>query len=64
MSNDLLTPEQVAEMFTLSTNTLKWWRCKGKGPAYTKVGGRIRYEKKDVERFITQSRVESGKADD
>lgn len=39
----------------ISTTTLAWWRCKGKGPAYLKIGNRIMYAESALDAFIAQS---------
>jgi predicted DNA-binding transcriptional regulator AlpA len=38
-----LTPEQVAERYQLSQDTLKEWRYKRVGPKFVHLGKRVRY---------------------
>jgi Helix-turn-helix domain len=38
-----LTPEQVAERYQLSPDTLKEWRYKRVGPKFVHLGKRVRY---------------------
>ena len=53
-TDELMTPEQVAELVGVNTGTLANWRSDGKGPRYVK-SGRIRYRKSDVWAFINSS---------
>lgn len=43
MSEDYLTTEQVAEMFGVPIETVRYWRHISYGPAPFKVGRHIRY---------------------
>ena len=55
-TNELLTPEQVAELLKVHTGTLENWRVRGEGPPYVKLGHRprspVRYRSQDVEDWI------------
>jgi hypothetical protein len=51
MSEDFLTPRQLAARWSLVLATLKQWRCSGKGPLYHKLNGRIRYRIEDIQEF-------------
>lgn len=42
MSN-YLTPSEVAERLKVTKRTLRNWRNDERGPAWTEVGGRVRY---------------------
>lgn len=50
-----LTTEELAERLggdeeeRVSVRTLEDWRHDGKGPAFIRVGGKVRYRLKDVE---------------
>lgn len=60
MANALATPEQVAEWLQVTTDRLKAWRKKpGKGPAFVKVGGSIRYAWSDVHSWCSANRANS-----
>jgi excisionase family DNA binding protein len=49
----LLTPEQVAELLSVTTHTLAVWRCEGRYPLpYIKTGRLVRYREEDVLKFI------------
>jgi hypothetical protein len=43
LENEFLTPIEVSEKFDISHKTLANWRSEGRGPAYHKLGKRIRY---------------------
>ena len=48
-----LTPEQVAERYQVSPDTLKEWRSKGTGPEYKRFGKHVRYPLSGLEAFET-----------
>lgn len=47
----LLSPKQAAEYLGVKTKTLTKWRGEGRGPAFRKIEGVVRYHPEDVERF-------------
>lgn len=49
----MLTPQEVVDYFDgmINLNTLANWRHKNRGPAYLKIGGRVRYPKSVIEQF-------------
>jgi predicted site-specific integrase-resolvase len=47
----LLTPDQVAERYQISPDSLKEWRYKGRGPKYIRIGKRVRYRESDLLRW-------------
>lgn len=47
-----LTPEQVEEIYNISTKTLANWRTLKIGPPYSKPGRRVLYRVEDIEKFI------------
>jgi predicted site-specific integrase-resolvase len=49
-----LTPRQLATRWQVSEKTLERWRCKGGGPIYLKLGGRILYPSAQVEAMEAQ----------
>ena len=52
-TQNLLNPEQVAEILGISVSTLSVWRCtKRYNLKYVKCGRLIRYRATDVEKFI------------
>ena len=54
--DDLLSSEQTAALLGVKRNTLEIWRCKGKGPAFIKMGEHpsspIRYQRSRVMAWI------------
>ena len=52
----LLTPAEVAAATGISVATLATWRSIGKGPAFHKLGGAIRYAEADVEQWVSSNR--------
>ena len=54
----LLTDAQLAERWQLSRGTLANQRSQGRGPAYLKIAGRVRYRRSDIEAFERAGRVE------
>lgn len=53
MSTDrLLKTEDAAEKLATSEQTLRKWRCAGKGPRYVTLGRSIRYRETDLEEYI------------
>lgn len=53
-----LSPEEAGRYLgsddkPVPTSTLAWWRCKGKGPAYVKVGARVLYLESELDAFIS-----------
>lgn len=55
--DDLLTLEEASEVLGISINTLRWWRQKGEGPAYFKIGRRLYITAGEVRAFIRQQRI-------
>lgn len=61
MSDDLLTPSELAAMLGMSVRTLANWRSTGKGPPYLKIGveppeghqdrRKVRYQRAVAERW-------------
>ena len=50
---DLLTTDEAATLLELTAGTLKNYRVDNTGPAYVKIGGKIRYRRGDLEAWIT-----------
>lgn len=51
-SNQLISTRDLSKRWDIPESTLRYWRCAGIGPAYVKLGGRIKYDLVDVERYI------------
>lgn len=48
----LLTPAEVAGELRITEKTLANWRSLGRGPAFVKVGGRVRYRRQAVDESL------------
>ena len=55
--DDYLTPNDVAKKYQISPKTQANWRSQGKGPEYFKLGNKVRYLRKNVEKWVAQSRI-------
>lgn len=55
----LLTAEEVCARWKghVKPGTLANWRNKKRGPDYTKIGGAVFYDIKDIEKYERESRV-------
>jgi len=59
---DFLNAAQVAVMLGVTPHTLAVWRMTGLyGLPYTKIGGRVRYARDAVERWLAQRTNTGGK---
>lgn len=54
--HDLLTVREAADILRLSPRTLDRYRASRTGPAYYKLGGRVRYKKSDLMEWVEQNR--------
>ena len=52
-----LTPIEVSQKYDLSHKTLANWRSEGRGPAYHKMGKRIRYPSDKLEEWFSGNEV-------
>ncbi len=52
-----LTPIEVSEKYDISHKTLANWRSEGRGPAYHKMGKRIRYPLDKLEEWFASNEV-------
>ena len=57
-----LAEAEAASYLGLAPRTLSRWRWSGKGPAFRKFGGAVRYALTDLDAFAGQSVVKSGEA--
>jgi Helix-turn-helix domain len=57
---DLLTDAQLAVRWQLSRGTLANQRSEGRGPAYLKLAGRVRYRRSDIEAYEQAGLVSRG----
>ncbi len=61
MNDPILTEAEAAARLYAKPCTLNKWRTRRKGPAYLRLGGKVRYRLSDIEAFIEASRVEPGR---
>lgn len=54
-----LTTEALAERWKMSAHTLVQWRQQARGPVFTKIGGKVRYELAIVEAWERARSVQS-----
>jgi hypothetical protein len=47
-----LNNAEAADFLGVSPKTLPTWRCRHRGPKYSKLGSRILYDLDDLERFF------------
>lgn len=50
---DYLTSQEAADLVRRPSSTLAYWRHRGEGPKYAKIGKRILYRRADVEEWLT-----------
>jgi hypothetical protein len=48
----LIGTRELAILWSLPESTLRYWRCAGLGPPFVKLGGRIKYDVDDVDRYV------------
>lgn len=47
----MLTPARLSERWDIPVATLAGWRYRGKGPAFLRLNGAVRYRLADVEAY-------------
>lgn len=60
-ADDLMTPGQVSGYTRAPTSTLRYWRHRGEGPAWFRLGRNVRYMRSDVEAWIAEQRAHTGR---
>lgn len=55
---DLLARAGAAEYLTIPEHSLDRLRYLGRGPAYIKIGKRVRYRREDLDAYLAANRVE------
>jgi hypothetical protein len=53
----LLRENAVAEILNVSVRTVQTWRLNGRGPAFIRVAGAVRYSPQDLESFVDNGRT-------
>lgn len=57
MDDKLLTTEELCQWFKVSRRTITTWRQE-KGLPFLKIGKAVRFEKQEVEKWITKNNAE------
>ena len=52
-----LTDVEAGKLLSASPQTLRNWRCVGRGPAYSKQGRMVRYSLRDLMKFMEAGRI-------
>jgi excisionase family DNA binding protein len=52
-----MTPAEAGVYVGVPEATLRQWRWRGEGPPYIKVGGRVQYDKDDLDKWMRSRRV-------
>ena len=58
MDDPLLREAEAAVHLGTPPATLQWWRHKGRGPKYLKVGRRIFYRRSHLDAFLATAEIE------
>ena len=56
---ELLTLSEAADILRVPINTLRWWRQRGTGPEFFKIGRRLFTTVGDLRRWIREQRLAS-----
>lgn len=56
-NNQIFNNRTAAQFLNINPSTLAKWRCKHKGPRYSKIGKRIIYELKDLLEYIETNKI-------
>jgi hypothetical protein len=67
VTDPLLAPEDAAVILgppgkPAALATLQWWRYKGRGPKYVKIGRHVYYRESALREFIQRGEVEASEA--
>ncbi|GHC66383.1 helix-turn-helix transcriptional regulator [Neogemmobacter tilapiae] len=58
--NSFLSPQELAQRWSISARSLDRWRAMGTGPAWHQIGGQVRYALSDVEAWEQAARRKGG----
>ena len=59
IKTEVMTTVEAAEYVGLKKPTMERFRFLGQGPAYCKLGGAVRYRKKDLDEWLNSRLVSS-----
>lgn len=54
---EFIDDHELARRLGIARTTIQHWRLQAKGPAFVRVGRLIRYDVRDVERWIEAQKV-------
>ena len=57
--NELYPPDDAGKILHTPSSTLQWWRTKGRGPRYVKIGRKVFYRRSDLDAFIASGEVQT-----
>ena len=57
MPTQKLTTVEAAKFLGVQPNTREIWRCRKKGPKYSKIGSRVLYDINDLEAYFSSQAV-------
>jgi len=57
---DLLTEREAADIIRRPGETLRYWRWRGEGPPWFKLGRRVVYDRADLETWIDAQKRSTG----
>jgi hypothetical protein len=52
-----LSPKEASLVYGIGFSTFAKWRLQGAGPAYTKLGSKILYNRDDIDAFLKSKRA-------
>jgi hypothetical protein len=55
----LFAPQEASAYLRIAKQTLARWRCYGQGPSFVRIGGRIFYDRADLDAFIAANKFRS-----
>jgi excisionase family DNA binding protein len=55
----LLSVEEVADLLQVPARTLYQWRFRGEGPVSMRIGRYVRFDPRDIERWVESRKVRS-----
>jgi excisionase family DNA binding protein len=60
--HEYMTTAEVAHLLRTSPESVRYWRHIGKGPRSFRVGRKVLYDRRDVEKFINEARQQEVRA--
>ncbi len=56
--SEMLTRQEAARKLGISPATLATWACRGRGPAFAKIGGAVRYPLAALAAYVEQRTID------